>query len=118
MKERGLRALQPKNFIPRTSDGRASRPSSDLLADQPAPSAINQAWAGDITHIPTSKGWRYLAVVIDLQSRRIIGWSLADHMRAEPSESDIFVRQCADETRVPQRGEGSEVWDRLQGHVF
>ena len=83
MKERGLRALQPKNFIPRTRDGRASRPSSNLLADQPAPSAINQAWAGDITHIPTSKGWRYLAVVIDLHSRRIIGWSLADHMRAE-----------------------------------
>lgn len=83
MKERGLRALQPKNFIPRTSDGKASRPSSNLLADQPAPSAINQAWAGDITHIPTSKGWRYLAVVIDLHSRRIIGWSLADHMRAE-----------------------------------
>lgn len=83
MKERGLRALQPKNFIPRTSDGKASRPSSNLLADQPAPSAINQVWAGDITHIPTSKGWRYLAVVIDLHSRRIIGWSLADHMRAE-----------------------------------
>lgn len=83
MKERGLRALQPKNFIPRTSDGKASRPSPNLLADQPAPSEINQVWAGDITHIPTSKGWRYLAVVIDLHSRRIIGWSLADHMRAE-----------------------------------
>lgn len=83
MKERGLRALQPKNFIPRTSDGKASCPSPNLLAGQPAPSAINQVWTGDITHIPTSKGWRYLAVVIDLHSRRIIGWSLADHMRAE-----------------------------------
>lgn len=83
MKERGLRALQPKSFIPRTSDGKASRPSPNLLADQPAPSEINRVWAGDITHIPTSKGWRYLAVVIDLHSRRIIGWSLADHMRAE-----------------------------------
>lgn len=83
MKERGLHALQPKNFIPRTSDGKANRPSPNLLAEQPAPSEINQAWAGDITHIPTSKGWRYLAIVIDLHSRRIIGWSLADHMRAE-----------------------------------
>jgi transposase InsO family protein len=83
MEERGLRALQPKNFIPRTSDGETSRPSPILLADQPAPSGINQVWTGDITHIPTSKGWCYLAVVIDLHSRRIIGWSLADHMRAE-----------------------------------
>jgi transposase InsO family protein len=83
MKERRLRALQPKNFIPRTSDGKASRPSPNLLAAESAPSRINQAWAGDITYIPTSKGWRYLAIVIDLHSRRIIGWSLSDHMRAE-----------------------------------
>ena len=83
MKERGLRALQPKNYIPRTSDGKASRPSPILLADQFAPSGINQVWTGDITHILTSKGWSYLAVVIDLHSRRIIGWSLADHMRVE-----------------------------------
>lgn len=83
MKERRLRALQPKNFLPRTSDGKASCPSPNLLAQEPAPTAMNQAWAGDITYIPTSKGWRYLAIVIDLYSRRIIGWSLADHMRAE-----------------------------------
>lgn len=83
MKERRLRALQPKNFIPRTSDGKANCPSPNLLTAESAPSRINQAWAGDITHIPTSKGWRYLAIVMDLHSRRIIGWSLADHMRAE-----------------------------------
>ncbi len=44
---------------------------------------INSVWAGDITFIPTSKGWLYLAVVIDLCSRRIVGWSLADNLRAE-----------------------------------
>lgn len=83
MKERRLHALQPKNFIPRTSDGKANRPSPNLLTAEPSPTRINQVWAGDITHIPTSKGWRYLAIVIDLHSRKIIGWSLADHMRAE-----------------------------------
>ena len=83
MKERRLRALQPKNFIPRTSDGKASKPSENLLAGNLASSGINQVWAGDITHIPTSKGWCYLAIVIDLHSRRIIGWSLANHMRAD-----------------------------------
>jgi putative transposase len=83
MVQRGLRALQPKNFLPRTSDGRADKPSPNLLTGQPVPSAPNQVWAGDITFIPTSQGWLYLAVVIDLYSRRIVGWSLADHLRAE-----------------------------------
>ena len=39
--------------------------------------------ASDITHIPTTDKWLYLAVIIDLHSRRIVGWELADHMRAE-----------------------------------
>ena len=83
MAQRGLRALQPKNFLPKTSDGRADRPSPNLLSNQPLPEAPNRVWAGDITFIPTSAGWLYLAVVIDLGSRRVLGWSLADHLRAD-----------------------------------
>lgn len=83
MAQRSLRALQPKNFIPKTSDGRADKPSPNLLTGQPLPTVSDRAWAGDITFIPTSAGWLYLAVVIDLCSRRIVGWSLADHMRAD-----------------------------------
>lgn len=83
MAQRGLRALQPKNYLPKTSDGRADQPSPNLLADQPRPTAPDQVWAGDITYIPTAQGWLYLAVVIDLYSRRVLGWSLADHLRAD-----------------------------------
>jgi transposase InsO family protein len=83
MAQRGLRAIQPKNFIPKTSDGRADRPSPNLLSGQPLPEAPDRAWAGDITFIPTSAGWLYLAVVIDLCSRRIVGWSLAEHLRSD-----------------------------------
>jgi putative transposase len=83
MAQHALHALQPKNFVPKTSDGRADKPSPNLLCDQPLPEAPNQAWAGDITFIPTSTGWLYLAVVIDLCSRRIVGWSLADHLRSD-----------------------------------
>jgi transposase InsO family protein len=83
MAQRALHALQPKNFLPKTSDGRADKPSANLLCDQPLPQAPNQTWAGDITFIPTSTGWLYLAVVIDLCSRRIVGWSLADHPRSD-----------------------------------
>jgi transposase InsO family protein len=83
MRERGLRAIQPKTYVPRTSDGRADKPSPNLLVDQPLPEKPNQVWAGDITYIPTSTGWLYLAVVIDLCSRKIIGWSISDNLRSQ-----------------------------------
>jgi putative transposase len=73
MKERHLRAIQPKSYTPKTSDGRADKPADNLLLGQPRPEKSNQVWAGDITHIPTSTGWLYLAVVIDLYSREIVG---------------------------------------------
>ena len=83
MAERSLHAIQPKNFVPKTSDGRADKPSPNLLADQPAPEAPDRVWVGDITFIPTTSGWLYLAVILDLCSRRVVGWSLADHMRSD-----------------------------------
>lgn len=98
MKQRGLRAIQPKNFTPKTSDGRADKPSPNLLSGQPLPDKSDQVWAGDITFIPTRTGWLYLAVIIDLHSRRIIGWSLADHMR---SDLVIAALRQALQTRSP-----------------
>lgn len=83
MRERGLRAIQPKTYVPRTSDGRADKPSPNLLLDQPLPDKPDQVWAGDITFIPTASGWLYLAVIIDLCSRKIIGWSMADNLRSQ-----------------------------------
>jgi len=80
MRRQGLRALQPRHFVPRTSDGKASRPSPNLLAGAPPPEACDRVWAGDITFIPCIGGWLYLAVVIDLFSRKIIGWKLACRM--------------------------------------
>lgn len=44
---------------------------------------MNQAWATDITYLPTSEGWLYLAAVLDLGSRRIVGWSMSEHIDAE-----------------------------------
>lgn len=100
MTQRGLHAIQPKNFIPKTSDGRADKPSPNLLADQPIPTTPDRVWTGDITFIPTSAGWLYLAVVIDLCSRRIVGWSLDNHMR-----SDLVLDALGQalKTRLPNR---------------
>ena len=100
MRERGLQALQPRRFVPKTSDGRADRPSLNLLLDQPLPETPNAVWAGDITYIPTGKGWLYLAVVIDLCSRRIVGWSPASHLKA--SLVGDALRQALNSRGVPR----------------
>lgn len=81
MAVRGLKALQPRSYLPRTSDGRADKPSANLLVGQPLPSKPNQVWTGDITFIPCAQRWLYLAVVMDLCSRKIVGWALADNLR-------------------------------------
>lgn len=83
MREQDLTALQPKTYTPQTSDGRADAPSPNLLLNTPLPERPNEVWAGDITFIPCGEKWLYLAVVIDLCSRRIVGWALADHMRSD-----------------------------------
>ena len=83
MKERGLHAIAPKTYVPRTSDGRADAPSPNIVSTEGIPTQPNQVLAGDITHIPTAQGWLYLAVVMDLYTRKIVGWKLTNHMRAE-----------------------------------
>jgi len=112
MKERGLHAIQPKNYIPRTSDGRADQPSSNLLLDRADPTRINEVWVGDITFIPTSAGWRYLAVVIDLCSRKVVGWSLADHLRAD------LVSDALRKSLKSRRGTGNVIFHSDRGSQY
>ena len=58
-------------------------PLPDLVGRRFAPGKIDVAWVGDISYIPTGKGWLYLATVIDLGSRRLLGCAMAEHMRSE-----------------------------------
>jgi transposase InsO family protein len=84
MQEQGLRAKAKRKFVPRTTDSAHSQPiAPNLLDRQFAPSAPDRTWACDITYIPTDEGWLYLAGVIDIGSRRIVGWSMADHLRTD-----------------------------------
>ncbi len=57
--------------------------AENLLDRQFKAGKANQVYAGDITYIHTQEGWLYLAVVIDLYSRQVVGWSMAEHMRAK-----------------------------------
>lgn len=91
LRRNGLKAIQPKSFVPRTTDSRHPYPiSPNLLKDKPLPLTINQVW--DITYIPLkSGGWCYLAVWMDLFSRKVTGWQLLGHMK-EPFVVEAFKK--------------------------
>ena len=61
----------------------AQLPAPNLLARDFAAPARDQAWIGDITYTATWEGWLYLAVLLDARSRRVVGWAMVDHLRAE-----------------------------------
>lgn len=68
----------------RTTNSKHGLPYADNLLDQQFnPEQANQAWAADITYIWTSSGWLYLAAVMDLYSRKIVGYSLSSRMTAD-----------------------------------
>ena len=82
MQEHGIRARGKRRFRVMTTDSRHDLPiAPNLLNRNFNVSGPNQAWAGDITYIATDEGWLFLAVVIDLFSRRVVGWSMRPDMR-------------------------------------
>jgi len=82
MKQHGIRAKTKRKFVV-TTDSKHSLPvAPDLVQRRFNPEAPDQLWCGDITYIATDEGWLYLAAVIDLFSRQVVGWSLQSHMQA------------------------------------
>lgn len=84
MREKGLKAIQPRSFVPKTTQNNpALLRSPNLLLDVGTVGASNQVWVGDITYLPLADGnWLYLAVWMDLYSRMIVGWQLSQTMQA------------------------------------
>jgi transposase InsO family protein len=77
MRENGLKGRQKRRFC-RSTDSRHSLPiAPNVLARNFDPFGPNRAWAGDVTYIGTDEGWLYLAVILDLFSRRVVGWSVS-----------------------------------------
>ena len=79
----GLYPKQHKAFVVTTDSSHGKAVSDNVLDRQFTVTRPNEVWVSDITCIATAVGWAYLAVVIDLYSRMVVGWQLADHMRAE-----------------------------------
>ena len=83
MREHAIRARTKRAFVPRTTDGGHGRPvAANVLDRQFQADLPDRKWAVDITYVPTGEGWLYVAGVLDLCSRKLVGWSMADHMRA------------------------------------
>ena len=83
MKEQNLVVRKPRRFVATTDSGHAFPVGQNLLNREyqvDAVAGLNRAWAGDITYIPTAQGWLYVAVVLDLKSRKVIGWSMKDSL--------------------------------------
>ena len=84
MRRHGIRARAPRRYRVCTTDSKHSLPVVENLLDQNfVANRPDQVWLADITYIPTAHGWLYLAVILDLFTRKVVGWAMRDHMRAE-----------------------------------
>lgn len=81
MREHGLRAVQPRAYRKTTIPGEQTPATPDLLAGDFTAHEPGTRLCGDITYLRTDQGWLYLATVIDLATRMVVGWQMADHMR-------------------------------------
>ena len=84
MRHHGIRAIMARPRRVRTTDSRHDFPiAPNLLKRNFTAAAPNRIWLADITYVETDQGWLYLATVMDLYSRRIVGWAMADHLRTD-----------------------------------
>jgi len=79
----GLRGIPHRKFVRTTQRDAHATVVPDRLERDFTAEAPNQKWVSDITYIRTGEGWLYVATVVDLHSRRVVGWAMAAHMRAE-----------------------------------
>lgn len=92
MRHYGIRAIMAPPRRVRTTDSRHTLPiAPNLLARDFTAAAPNRIWLADITYIPTGEGWLYLATVMDLFSRKIVGWAMRDHLRTELASSALAM---------------------------
>jgi transposase InsO family protein len=102
MRSLGLRGRKRHGRKPRTTDSKHGQPvPANQLAERPDPTGPNQTWVTDITFLRTVEGWLYLAVILDLWSRRVVGWACAATLHAGLALAALFR---AVENRRPPRG--------------
>jgi len=101
MRDNGIRAKSARKFRCTTDSNHPLPVADNLLDRQFDPEGPNESWVADITYISTRAGWLYLAIVEDLYSRRVVGWSMAEHME---SRLVVDALEMAVQRRLPGEG--------------
>jgi putative transposase len=102
MKTAGLRGRGSRRFVPCTTQSDHDQPiAPNRLAARPAPTGPNQTWVTDLTYVWTAEGWLYVAVLLDLWSRRVVGWATAATLHASLATQAL---RMALHHRQPTRG--------------
>ena len=107
MADLGIRGACGRRRVRTTVRDPKATPAPDLVNRDFTAPGLDRLWVGDITFIPTEEGWLYLATVIDVASRRLVGWSMADHLRAE---------LCTDALRQAALARGCGRFEGLRFH--
>jgi transposase InsO family protein len=112
MRQHGIAAKQRRRRRPVTTQPQPGNPVAPNLLDRDfSAERPNEKWAGDITFIDTAEGWLYLAVLLDLCTRKVPGWSMADHMRTSLIEGAFQMalwRQGPEESLLHHSDQGSQ----------
>ena len=108
MRDEQLRGRPHRRFRLTTQTDATARPAANVLARRFAVQGPNQVWAGDLTALPTAQGWLYLAVLIDLWSRRVVGWAVRSTLETEVVSAAWHMavgrRQAAPQLHHSDRG--------------
>ena len=99
MRAAGLQGVSRRRAVKTTVRDRSERPAPDLVERDFTATGPDELWVADITHVPTPEGFFFLAVVLDVWSRRIVGWSMENHLRTDLVLSAL---EMAIEKRRPQ----------------
>jgi transposase InsO family protein len=92
MRRHGIRAAAARRFRPATTDSRHSLPvAPNRLGQRFTAPAPNRVWLADITYVPTAEGWLYVAAVLDLATRKVVGWAMREHMRTELASAALMM---------------------------
>lgn len=116
MKELGIQGVQKKRFRAHTTQ---SDPRYDvapnLLKEEPVPEAPDEMWATDITYVRTEEGWAYLAAVLDLYSRKIVGWAISERI---DQQLTLTALDRALMNRKPPRLHHSDRGSQYASHAY
>jgi len=101
MREQQLRARARRKFVRTTDSAHAMATPPNLLRRDFHTAKPDRVWAGDVTYLPTREGWLYLAVLLDLYSRRVVGWAMSEH---NDEALTLAALQMALDQRQPEPG--------------